>query len=134
LGTRFAFPIVAIPSFEVWSIETNPIFMDIHYQLVTFCANTFIQRLETILLGSSFVLFACGGIGSKAKEFFLWNVTSTRLLERDGRLRVSINISERSVTLRNQSLDVFSLVASRQPLWPSGQNSWLHNGDIFCFL
>jgi hypothetical protein len=23
---------------------------------------------------------------------------------------------------------------SRPPLWPSGQSSWLHNGDVLCFL
>jgi hypothetical protein len=23
---------------------------------------------------------------------------------------------------------------SRQPLWSSGQSSWLHNGDVLCFL
>jgi hypothetical protein len=100
-------------------------FKDIHYLNVIFCANTFIQKLETILLWSKFVLFACGGIDSKANALFLWKVTQTRLLKRDGPLRVAINISERSVTLRNQSLDVFSLVASRQHLWSSGQSSWL---------
>jgi hypothetical protein len=23
---------------------------------------------------------------------------------------------------------------SRPPLWSSGQSSWLHNGDVLCFL
>jgi hypothetical protein len=23
---------------------------------------------------------------------------------------------------------------SRPPLWPSGHSSWLHNGDVLCFL
>jgi hypothetical protein len=23
---------------------------------------------------------------------------------------------------------------SRPPLWSSGQGSWLHNGDVLCFL
>jgi hypothetical protein len=23
---------------------------------------------------------------------------------------------------------------SRPPLWPSGQSSWLHNGDVLCFM
>jgi hypothetical protein len=23
---------------------------------------------------------------------------------------------------------------SRPSLWPSGQSSWLHNGDVLCFL
>jgi hypothetical protein len=32
------------------------------------------------------------------------------------------------------SVDSCDAEESRPPLWSSGQSSWLHNGDVLCFL
>jgi hypothetical protein len=29
---------------------------------------------------------------------------------------------------------MYVIEESRPPLWSSGQSSWLHNGDVLCFL
>jgi hypothetical protein len=39
------------------------------------------------------------------------------------------------VRSRTQTMEVYFYVEeSRPPLWSSGQSSWLHNGDVLCFL
>jgi hypothetical protein len=30
--------------------------------------------------------------------------------------------------------DTNTIIIVRPPLWSSGQSSWLHNGDVLCFL
>jgi hypothetical protein len=39
------------------------------------------------------------------------------------------------VRSRTQTMEFFFYIEeSRQALWSSGQSSWLHNGDVLCFL
>jgi hypothetical protein len=38
------------------------------------------------------------------------------------------------LAVRYELIYICYLEESRQPLWSSGQSSWLHNGDVLCLL
>jgi hypothetical protein len=108
----------------LWLMLTTPIW--------SYCTSDWIKlyKIKFSLLDG---IRNCGQDRRNAEWEYLWFITFNSICINESNPRFATSMIEAS-SLKEHEINLTKLCGMRPPLWSSGQSSWLHKGDLLCFL